>query len=490
MSLRRTVALSRQAEIHELARQVSREVFTADTIAEASDLIEASNPDLILLDRRFSPNIERFLHTADKISDAPIVVIGSDEDADEIAALEKMGAYDYLRGKNDLSRLKEIVERIEEQPNVRTSGPCGNTPEKTPDHFFAEDFAAQVSLVGHSDAIKHTLKMTKLVAASQCNPVLIVGETGTGKELVARAIHLLRHPPAQDSKVPFVAVNCAALTANLLESELFGHVRGAFTGADRDKTGLLELAANGTLFLDEISEIPIDLQAKLLRVLQEQTFRKVGGIKDIQSNATIIASSNRNLKKEIDANRFRQDLYYRLNISPITIAPLGSPRRKQDIPLLAEYFLKTSALCPEKSGKITSLTKLALEELEKYHWPGNVRELRNVIERAILYETTDKIGVNSIVIDPTEPCEFSDGSTAGGIRNYSLAKAERELISRALQETGWQKTRAAALLGITRATLYAKVKQYNIVEKTPHAPEHPAPQASSPACGEPVAAAY
>jgi len=494
MSLRRTVALSRQAEIHELARQVSREVFTADTIAEASDLIEASNPDLILLDRRFSPHIEQFLLAADKISDAPIVVIGSDEDAGEIAVLEKMGAYDYLRGKNDLSRLKEIAERIEKQSNVRASGPWGNTPQKTPDYFFAEDFAAQVSLVGHSDAIKHTLKMTKLVAASRCNPVLIVGETGTGKELAARAIHLLRHPPAQDSKVPFVAVNCAALTANLLESELFGHVRGAFTGADRDKTGLLELAANGTLFLDEISEIPIDLQAKLLRVLQEQTFRKVGGIKDIQSNATIIASSNRNLKKEIDAHRFRQDLYYRLNISPISIAPLGSPRRKQDIPLLAEYFLKTSAICPEKSGKITSLTKLALEELEKYHWPGNVRELRNVIERAILYETTDKIGVNSIVIDPTEPCEFSDGSNAGGIRNYSLAKAERELISRALQETGWQKTRAAALLGITRATLYAKVKQYNIVEKTPHAPEHPAPQPSSPAPGapngEPVAAVY
>ena len=494
MSLRRTVALSRQAEIHELARQVSREVFTADTIAEASDLIEASNPDLILLDRRFSPHIERFLLIADKISDAPVVVIGSDEDAGEIAALEKMGAYDYLRGKNDLSRLKEIAERIEKQSNVRASGPWGNTPQKTPDHFFAEDFAAQVSLVGHSDAIKHTLKMTKLVAASRCNPVLIVGETGTGKELAAKAIHLLRHPPAQDPKEPFVAVNCAALTANLLESELFGHVRGAFTGADRDKTGLLELAANGTLFLDEISEIPIDLQAKLLRVLQEQTFRKVGGIKDIQSNATIIASSNRNLKKEIDANRFRRDLYYRLNIIPITIPPLGSPRRKQDIPLLAEYFLKTSAICPDKSGKITSLTKLALEALEKYHWPGNVRELRNVIERAILYETTDKIGVNSIVIDPTEPCEFSDGSSAGGIRDYSLARAERELISRALHETGGQKTRAAALLGITRATLYAKVKQYNIVEKTPHAPEHPAPQPSSPAprapAGEPVAAAY
>jgi two-component system response regulator HydG len=299
--------------------------------------------------------------------------------------------------------------------------------------------------------------MTRLVAGSRCNPILIVGETGTGKELVAKAVHTLRHPNEQ-----FVAVNCAALTATLLESELFGHVRGAFTGADRDKTGLLELAGSGTILLDEISEMPVDLQAKLLRVLQERSFRKVGGTRNIACNATILASSNRNLKNEVGANRFRRDLYYRLNIGPIVLAPLRSSERRDDIKLLAEYFLKTSTICPEKRNKVTSLTKLAVENLERHDWPGNVRELRNVIERAILLETSDKIGLSGIVIDPTECAEASESPTAGLIKGFSLAKAERELISRALKETGWQKTRAAALLGITRATLYAKVKQYNI----------------------------
>jgi len=333
-------------------------------------------------------------------------------------------------------------------------------------------------MVGRSRAFVKILGMIRLVAASRCNPVLIIGETGTGKELVANAIHNLRHLGEQ-----FVAVNCATLTANLLESELFGHVKGSFTGADRDKIGLLELAGSGTIFLDEISEMPLDLQAKLLRVLQEKTFRKVGGVKNITCNATIIASSNRNLYKEMKAHRFRRDLYYRLSICPVIIAPLKSPDRREDIPLLAEYFLKTSTICPEKNNKITGLTNLALEALQKHDWPGNVRELRNVIDRATLLETTDKIGLSSIVIDTTESRSLDcarDKCTSGidsrvvssgsprvpdvhrDIKDFSLAKAERELIARALQETGWQKTQAAALLGITRATLYAKVKQYNI----------------------------
>lgn len=333
-------------------------------------------------------------------------------------------------------------------------------------------------MVGKSQAVLNALRMIRLVAGSRCDPILIVGETGTGKELAAKAVHLIRHP--NDS---FVAVNCAALTATLLESELFGHVKGAFTGADRDKTGLLELAGAGTLFLDEISEMPMDLQAKLLRVLQERTFRKVGGIKDIACDATIMASSNRNLKNEVQANRFRRDLYYRLNISPIVLAPLRAPERRDDISLLAQYFVETSTICPEKPNKITSLTRLALEALEKHDWPGNVRELRNVIDRAILLETTDKIGLSGIVIDPTESAQAAENPTAGTVRGFSLAKAERELISRALQETGWQKTRAAALLGITRATLYAKVKQYNITKDSPTAVE-PAENASTPPVSE------
>ncbi|MHC4622286.1 MAG: sigma 54-interacting transcriptional regulator [Planctomycetota bacterium] len=460
MSLRRVVAVSKDAEIQQLARQAAQELFGADDLDEAFDIIGTVNPDLVLLDRRFGLTCIREFFTGchrNSIS-TPVVVVGnSGKDTDLGAEYKRIGAYDYLQEKNDSKGLELIVNRLNNEP----------IPDQTSDvsNFFAEDYAASVSMVGRSRAFVKTLGMIRLVAASRCNPVLVVGETGTGKELAARAIHVLRHP-----NEPFVAVNCAGLTANLLESELFGHEKGAFTGADRQKTGLLELAGSGTILLDEISEMPMDLQTKLLRVLQEKTFRKVGGVRDIACCSTIVATSNRNLYRETKANRFRRDLYYRLNICPVIIAPLRSPDRKEDIPLLAEYFLKTSTIYPEKENKISSLTKLALEALEKHDWPGNVRELRNAIERAILLETTDKIGLSSIIIDSHE-CGDQSNSPSGAGRNqigdFSLAKAERELIARALQETGWQKTQAAALLGITRATLYAKVKQYSIEKSRP-----------------------
>lgn len=453
MSLRRIVVVSGQDQVQKLAHQVAQEVFVADDLAEALDITETVGPDLLIFDNRFSPDhIRQFLDTTDKnrIS-VPVIVIGDDSNNPELSEeFLRMGACGYICGEQDYSRLQEIVSRITDKPKAaQTQTSLGD--------FFAEQYAASVKIVGRSKALQDQLKMIKLVADSRCNPVLIVGETGTGKELAAKAVHLLRHPNEQ-----FIAVNCAALTANLLESELFGHVKGSFTGADREKTGLLELAGSGTIFLDEISEMPMDLQAKLLRVLQEKNFRKVGGTNTIPCNATIIASSNRNLQKQIQARRFRRDLYYRLNICPINIAPLKAPERSDDIKLLAEYFLKTSTICPEKAGRITSLTKLALEALQKHAWPGNVRELSNVIERAIMLETTDKIGLSSIMIDSPPSDESSDGPTNDHVTNFSLEKAERELITRALRETGWQKTRAAALLGITRATLYAKVKQYNI----------------------------
>ncbi|MHC4125042.1 MAG: sigma-54 interaction domain-containing protein [Planctomycetota bacterium] len=356
----------------------------------------------------------------------------------------------YLQAKQARHKLGEIVNQIKNKVKIGAF-------KKEADNFFIDDLAASVSMVGQSKATLHTLKMIKLVAASECNPVLIVGETGTGKELAAKAIHTVRHPNGQ-----FVALNCAALTANLLESELFGHVKGSFTSADREKTGLLELASGGTIFLDEISEMPLDLQAKLLRVLQEKTFRKVGGTKEISCKATILVSSNRNLAGEVQAKHFRADLYYRLDICPVTIAALRSPERREDVPLLVKFFLKTSTICPEKAEKITSITKLALEALQEHDWPGNVRELRNVIERAVLLENTEKIGLSSIVIDSGKPNQFTDNTRADKIKDFSLVKAECELIARALQETKWQKTKAAALLGISRATLYAKVKQHNI----------------------------
>jgi len=453
MSLRRVVAVTRIADVQQLAQSVGQETFVADDIPESVDIIHTVNPDLILFDYHFTPrHIHEFFETTYKNSiNIPVVVVGDDENSADLAEeFKQAGAFDYLQGRKDYGRLEQIADRIKQQ--CRT-----DNHSKDINEFFAEDLAASVCMVGKSTAIQNTLKMIKLVAASRCNPILIVGETGTGKELSAKAIHTLRCP-----NEPFVDINCAALTANLLESELFGHVKGSFTGADRDKTGLLELAGNGTILLDEISEMPLDLQAKLLRVLQEKTFRKVGGTKTINCNATIIATSNRNLRKEAQNNRFRSDLYYRLNISPITIAPLKALNRREDITLLANYFLGTSTICPGKQYKITSLTQMAIEALNRYHWPGNVRELCNVIERAILIETTEKIGLKSIVIDPMMCDDVPDGPTTSYIKDFSLEKAERELICRALRETGWQKTKTAALLGITRATLYAKVKQYNI----------------------------
>jgi transcriptional regulator with PAS, ATPase and Fis domain len=369
-----------------------------------------------------------------------------------------MGAFACLNGKQDAEQLKEISTKIQK----KSSGLDENTAD-----FFVNEKAAQVGMVGKSEAVQECVNMISLLSYSTCSPILIIGETGTGKELAAKAIHIIKHPNEN-----FVAVNCAALTANLLESELFGHEKGSFTGADREKIGLLELAGKGTILLDEISEMPIDLQAKLLRVLQEKRFRRVGGTKEITCKATVLASSNKNLFDETKSNRFRRDLFYRLNICPIPIAPLRDPLRRSDITLLAEYFLQNSNICPEKQGEITSITSLAMEALGKHDWPGNVRELRNTIDRAVLFETIDKIGLSSIRFDSYDPHKVAPTTKANCIKDFSLEKAERELIARALQETGWQKTRAAALLGITRATLYAKVKQYNIT-KEPVSSEDP-----------------
>ncbi|MCD4826013.1 MAG: sigma 54-interacting transcriptional regulator, partial [Phycisphaerae bacterium] len=247
--------------------------------------------------------------------------------------------------------------------------------------FFCEYCPPRVSLVGKSPEMIEVLKIIRLIAQSRCNPVLILGESGTGKELAARAIHFLRGGGDGD----FVAVNCAALTANLLESELFGHVRGSFTGADREKTGLFEAARHGSILLDEISEMPPELQAKLLRVIQERKFRKVGGTKDIPCHATIIASSNRDLLSEVADRRFRKDLYYRLAVFPIRMPALRSEGRACDILLLARFFLQSSEV--RRDRKVEGITPAAEQFLLSHDWPGNVRELRNVIDRALIIET-------------------------------------------------------------------------------------------------------
>lgn len=324
-----------------------------------------------------------------------------------------------------------------------------------------------VQFVGQSTGALEAMNLLQLVAESRCDTVLILGPTGTGKELAARLVHQWK----TGGKGEFVAVNCAALTANLLESELFGHVKGAFTGADRDKPGLLELAGEGCLFLDEISEMPLELQAKLLRVLQERTFRRVGGTQTLHCGATIIASSNRDLLNEAHAGSFRRDLYYRLAVFPVTLPALATPDRREDIPLLAEHFL---AEFSHLSGRaIDGLTEQAVAKLMAHDWPGNVRELRNVIQRAIILERGERLTAESLRLEVTgRPAAAAPAAAPApqpvedeadtDLHEFSLEAAEKQFILRALRETNWQRTRAAALLGITRATLHAKLKRYKI----------------------------
>ncbi|MDD5133959.1 MAG: sigma-54 dependent transcriptional regulator [Phycisphaerae bacterium] len=449
VTLKKILIIGKNTELQDSAARASipAEIFAADDLAEAQNLIESIDVDIALIENSLPPaNIQKFFSLT-ALNKKTVIVATDDRNKYSKTDYLNSGVFAYIENISGPNGLADIIKAVTEDEKPAEVG------------FFLNSFASSVPIAGKSPAIAHTLKMIELVGSSSCNPVLVIGQTGTGKESAAKAVHRIRHPDK-----PFVAVNCAALTANLLESELFGHAKGAFTGADKEKTGLLELAGAGTLFLDEISEIPLELQAKLLRVLQEKTFRKVGGLGDVECQATIIASSNRNLKDEVREKRFRGDLYYRLNICPVVLAPLSSEKRKQDIPILAEYFLSTTDIYPEKSKKIKGFTPPAIEALMQYDWPGNIRELKNVVERAVLLETTDKIGIDSIIIDPAEhidSVEYAKDSPSEKLKDFSLIKAEKELIKRALVETDGQKTRAAGLLGITRATLYAKLKQYD-----------------------------
>jgi two-component system, NtrC family, response regulator AtoC len=454
------LVIGKNSKIQDFLRTRCRQLFSVDDLRECGDSIASIKPDCLVFDGQVPQSpLGDFLRAQNDRCTLPTLVLRNADQLESAEDLRQLGAVCC----QDL----EFADRFERLSRPATSAlaPAVLRDQK----YFSEDCPSCATIVGRSPSMLKTLKMIRLVARSTCNPVLIVGETGTGKELAARAVHVLRH----SSEKRFVALNCAALTATLLESELFGHVKGAFTSADRDKTGLLELAEDGTIFLDEISEMPLDLQAKLLRVVQERNFRKVGGTKDILCRATIVASSNRNLHKAVDENKFRRDLYYRLAICPIVLAPLRAESRQEDILLLADYFIQTSTICPDKVGRIKGITKLAQEALLKHTWPGNVRELKNVIERAILFETGDRIGTSSLILHHDLFGDVASESPVISMTDFSLEKAEKELVKRALQQANGQKTRAAAMLGITRATLYAKVRQHNILDPSAAGEEMP-----------------
>ena len=331
-------------------------------------------------------------------------------------------------------------------------------------------------LIGAGPAMERVYQITRQVARSNCS-VLLLGETGTGKELIARAVHQL----SGRSNAPFVRVNCGALSESLLESELFGHVRGAYTGALENRTGRFQAAHTGTIFLDEINSTTQKLQVKLLRVLQEREFEKVGDIQTIRVDTRVIAASNRDLQEEVDAGHFREDLFYRLNVVPIVLPPLRE--RREDVPQLVEHFL--SVYNELNDRYVVHIDSAAMQALEDYHWPGNVRELQNVIERAVVMATGDEltadllpealIGAKRPRIGRGRPADLeslthdlvSFGlSTAGpqedNLHSRIVSRVERELIAQVMAVCDEIQIKAAARLGINRNTLHKKLKEYGL----------------------------
>ena len=403
--------------------------------------------DLILMDIRMAGvgGIEA-LKEIKKISPAiPIIMMTAYASVNTAVEALKGGAYDYITKPLDIDELKLLVEKALrfhhlEQENIHLK-------ERLEDRF---DFS---NIIGHSQSMKTVFETIGLVAPSEAS-VFITGESGTGKELIANAIH--QNSPRKDQ--PFIKVNCAALPETLLESELFGHEKGAFTGAEARKKGRFHLAHNSSIFLDEIAEMAPITQTKILRVLQEREFEPVGGTQTIKVDTRLITATNKNLEEEIQAGRFREDLYYRLNVINITVPPLRD--RQDDIPLLADFFLKSYA---EKNHKlIKGFTPRAVDLMMRHEWPGNVRELENIVERAVIMARGEMITPMEF---PEVLKELDDEFKATQISlepGRSLKEVEKEMILRTLEETGGNRTHAAEILGISRRTLQLKLKEYGI----------------------------
>ena len=382
----------------------------------------------------------------------PVIIMTAYGSVDGAVEAMKCGAFDYINkpfSNDDL--LLSVSKAVKIADAYRKNKLLVESMEEN--HSIKR-------IIGVSPAIKQLHLLIKKVAVTNAN-VLITGESGTGKELVAKAIHYSSKRKDQ----PFVAINCTALNPGVLESELFGHEKGSFTGAITQKRGKFELAHGGTIFLDEIGEFPLELQPKLLRVIQEHAFERVGGLKTLKSDFRVIAATNKDLKKEVEQGRFREDLYYRLNVVNIELPPLRE--RPEDIPLLAGHFLKKYSR--ENNKEIKGFTPEAMQLLTAYNWPGNVRQLENIIESAVVLTQSDMIGVADL------PAELKDESRQfksavdmlpDNINlSESLEKIEAALIKRALVKSNFVQVKAAKMLGISKSLLQYKMKKYNISVK-------------------------
>ena len=432
-------SLCRSLQI-QLERQ-GHSVQLAHSGGEGTELAGSADHDLVLLDLGLpdGDGLDVLGVLVTERPERPVAVVTARQDMTATVAAMRDGAFDYVRKPFELVDVLLVLQKAQRLLAKADRGPTAIPSENTaPPH----------EIVGSSKSILGIVKQIGLLARTQVT-VLIEGESGTGKELVARALHDASAPGK-----PFVAVNCSAVVPTLFESELFGHVRGAFTGADVRRIGRLEQSADGTLFLDEIGDMPLDLQAKLLRVLQERSFERVGGGKAIPFSARVVAATNRDLSAMVDEGTFRQDLYFRLAVSPLRVPPLR--QRRADIPAIVKHILVRRSR--ELHSKVTAMDDDALHLLGEYHWPGNVRELENAVTRAIALARGTTLDADDFGFVTPSYVPAPDDSCGPG----PLWQAERRAIVRALTHTDWNITQAANLLEISRTTLRKKISDYGI----------------------------
>ena len=430
------------------------EVHTAADGVEALRLFSQKMFDAVITDLKM-PEMDGMTllrEITKRDPDIPVIIITAHGTVDTAVEALKTGAFDYITKPFEQDDLKSVIAKALRTHELRTADQRAEHP--------AEAGKLPYPIIGAGPGMLAVRTLVERVAASD-STVLITGESGTGKELVAAALHA----GSGRAHKPFIKINCAAIPRELMESELFGHERGAFTGAVSSKPGRFELADGGTLFLDEIGEMPLEMQPKVLRAIQESAFERVGGLKTIKVDVRLICASNRDLAREVEAGKFRDDLYYRINVVPVAIPPLRD--RREDIPALTQHFLDRYN---RKHHKMVGVvTAEALNYLVNYPWPGNVRELENLMERLILLGGPDQIGAEDLpeeivsrqVPPPIPRMEIRTGSMKDIVRQ-ATAELEKDLIARALDETGGNVTHAAQRLGISRKSLQIKMKELGL----------------------------
>ena len=431
-------------------------ISEAGSGAEAMKLIKENEYDLVLLDYKLPDldGIEILKKSLALATDPTFIIMTAYSTVESAVEAMKLGAFDYINKPFNFDSLKHTIRKALERSSLKR--------EVT--RLRSEQMKAFVKsrIIGNSQHVISLLAWIDKVAESAATTILIEGESGTGKDLVARTIH---YNSSRRNK-PFMNITCSAISETLLESELFGHEKGAFTDAKKKKIGLFEAANGGTVYLDEIGEMGLSLQSKLLRFLEEKTFMRVGGLHDISVDVRVIAATNKNLEKETGRGNFREDLYYRLKVIPITLAPLRE--RKEDIPLIIDHFIKQYNT--EFRKKTSGVSNDALAVLMDYNWPGNIRELRNLIERIMILENKEFIEKEDLPQSILERASLPDSSRERDMKSFplpekgvSLEDVEKNFITQALQKTGGNQTRAARLLRMTRDAFRYRMKKFGIL---------------------------